>query len=112
MKVNGLTPGQGNPADKLGAAKRPQAAPGKSFADALKKAAQGASEAPSTPAPAAHPGAAAATPSEAAKYPAAESSAETHLATIKHRMQTGYYDSKKVEDAISDKLSGYFDEIA
>jgi hypothetical protein len=39
-------------------------------------------------------------------------SAQEYLETIRFRLKTGYYDNPKVDDALSDKLSGYFDEAA
>lgn len=109
MKVDGLAPGQGNPADKLGGVKRTQAAPGKSFADALKKAGQAPSQ-PASQAPSAYPvHSTPHAPNPAAPPPA--TSSEDHISTIKHRLQTGYYDSKKVNDALGEKLSDYFDEL-
>jgi hypothetical protein len=100
MKVDGVAPGQGNQADKL-AAKRAQPAPAKSFADALKKASQ-TPGAPASGAPAAHPPVGNDLPPPA----------DDHMGTIKYRMQTGYYNNPKVDDALSDKLSGYFDDVA
>jgi hypothetical protein len=109
MKVDGLAPGQGNQADRLGA-KRPQAAPGKSFADALKKAGQAASGAA---VPGSQPaGSQPAFPAPAPMPPPPPPSAEDHISTVKYRLQSGYYESKKVEDALTDKLSGYFDDLA
>jgi hypothetical protein len=96
MKVDGLG-GQGNGVERLGA-KRPQPAPSKSFAEALKKASK-AADAPPQAAPA---------PAKDAPPPPADD----YLSTIKHRLQSGYYNTQKVDDALSDKLSGYFDEIA
>ena len=39
-------------------------------------------------------------------------SADSHIDTIRFRLQTGYYNNPKVDDALSDKLSGYFDDVA
>jgi hypothetical protein len=35
-----------------------------------------------------------------------------HMEMVRFRLKTGYYDSKAIEDALSEKLSGYFDELA
>jgi hypothetical protein len=39
-------------------------------------------------------------------------SAQEYLETIRFRLKTGYYDNPKLDDALSDKLSGYFDDAA
>ena len=39
-------------------------------------------------------------------------SSEDHLKAIKLRMETGYYNTKSVTDALSEKLTGIFDELA
>jgi hypothetical protein len=31
---------------------------------------------------------------------------------VRFRLKTGYYASKAIDDALTDKLSGYFDELA
>jgi len=91
MKLDGVTP-QGNSADRYERAKRAaKAGEGKSFADALKKAAAGGKPppAPETSGPAVDP-----------------------LEHIKEKLKAGFYNTKKIDDALSDKLSGYFDELA
>lgn len=35
-----------------------------------------------------------------------------HMEQVRYRLQSGYYSSKAIEDALSDKLSGYFDDLA
>ena len=106
MKLDGLTPSQGpKGVDRLaGKAKAEPKAGGKSFADALGKA-----QADAAPAPASQPSAAPATPEGAE---AAPPSMDSHMDTIRFRLQSGYYNNPKVDDELSDKLSGFFDEIA
>ncbi len=35
-----------------------------------------------------------------------------HMELVKFRMRTGYYSSKNIDDALTDKLTGYFDDLA
>jgi len=35
-----------------------------------------------------------------------------HMELVRFRLKTGYYASKAINDALTDKLSGYFDELA
>lgn len=35
-----------------------------------------------------------------------------HMELVRFRLKTGYYASKAINDALSDKLSGYFDDLA
>jgi hypothetical protein len=44
--------------------------------------------------------------------PAKRNSNEDHLETIKFRLKTGYYNSKNMDDALTEKLTGFFDELA
>jgi len=95
---------------------------GKSFGALLKKAA--AADAPAVPtAPAAAPAPEAA--AAAAKAPeapvqaeaqaptkAAEAEFADHMETVRFRLKTGYYTSKAIDDALTEKLTGYFDELA
>ena len=37
---------------------------------------------------------------------------EDHMALVKLRVQSGFYTSKTVDDALSDRLTGFFDELA
>lgn len=103
MRLDGLTPSQGpqGPDRPAGARKAEPKAGGKSFADALGKAQ--AQPKPAAPAEAAKP-------SEQA--PPQEPSFGSHIDAIRFRLQSGYYDSPKVNDALGDKLSGYFDDVA
>jgi hypothetical protein len=102
----------------------------KSFASALDKAVTGS--VPGKPAPAAsetaQPAEAAATPaaanpplpadgktpSDAAAAAPADSEAAfaDHMEMVRFRLKTGYYASKALDDALTDKLSGFFDELA
>ncbi len=112
MKLDGLTPSQGpKPVDRLaGKAKAEPKAGGKSFADALGKAQAGASPAAgAAPAPASQP---AAVPAEPQSDQVAPPPMDSHMDTVRFRLQSGYYNNPKVDDELSDKLSGFFDEIA
>jgi hypothetical protein len=111
-------------------AKPAAAKPGaKSFASALDKAVTG--PAPGKPAPAAsetaQPAEAAAptiaknalpadgkTQADAAAAAPADSDAAfaDHMEMVRFRLKTGYYASKALDDALTDKLSGFFDELA
>ncbi|MBW8887007.1 MAG: hypothetical protein JF616_04530 [Fibrobacteres bacterium] len=100
-----------------------------SFAAALKKASD-AAPAPKAAAPALpdapQPLDTAAAPQSqesqtAGKSPAAQSEAPPadsdaafadHMELVRFRLKTGYYASKAINDALTDKLSGYFDELA
>jgi hypothetical protein len=111
----------------------PNKAGANSFADALRKAAT-PSDPPVAPeqAPAAQPAiqpepaeakpsaseaeAAAAPDSDAAGVSDAAAVSDDafadHMELVRFRLKTGYYASKAINDALSDKLSGYFDELA
>ncbi len=112
MKLDGVNPSQGaQPTDRTADTRKagPKAG-GKSFADALGKARAGAAEdaaGPGVPAagnpPAADP---------ATRPPLDAPAADSHIDTIRFRLQTGYYNNPKVDDILSDKLSGYFDDVA
>jgi hypothetical protein len=105
MKLDGITPSQGpGPLDRN---RKPDSkAGGKSFADALGKA-----QANPPPVPGAALPAAASNP--AGDIPAVDSpSMGDPLDAIRFRLQSGYYNNAKIDDALSDRLSGYFDEIA
>jgi hypothetical protein len=126
MKIDGSTSNPGTPANRLGGAKAAPKEGGKSFGAALRKAAAALPKAP--PAPAVPVGSApvpteASSPVEAVPAKAAPKakeaeaaepavSAEDHMETIKFRLKTGYYNSKSVDDALTEKLTGFFDELA
>lgn len=123
MKIEGNKPTQGTEGRRFTAARggAPKEA-GKSFGDLVKKAAAE----PGTPAAAAPAPVASAAPA-AAQAPAAkaadakpqdapakegDTSFADHMETVRFRLKTGYYSSKAIDDALSDKLTGYFDELA
>jgi hypothetical protein len=96
MRTDGVKPASGDPLGNPSPLGRP-AKPGKSFAEALEKAKAAAATSPAgKPAPPSVPAA----------------GEETYLDSIKGRMRAGFYSSQKVDEAISEKLSGYFDELA
>ena len=119
MKIEGNKPTQGTEGRRFtaGRAGAPKEA-GKSFGDLVKKAAA------EPPAPAAAaPAPAAASAGKAAEAKAGEAKPEApakegetsfadHMETVRFRLKTGYYSSKAIDDALSDKLTGYFDELA
>lgn len=121
MKIEGQTPLKGTPAEKP-SVKAPPKTAGKPFGTAFDKAV--ASPNTSLTAPAPNP--IVQTPSpELTATPAlthpegplkdsqnSEISHEDNLETIKFRLKTGYYNSKPVTDALTEKLSGFFDELA
>lgn len=108
MKLDGLTPSKGtDPLDRLSGKAKAKAEPkagGKSFADALGKAQGGPPPAPAGQAPVES--------SAPSVEPSAPPPMESHMDTIRFRLQSGYYNNPKVDDELSDKLSGFFDEIA
>lgn len=135
MKIDGSAPIKGTPGDRPAASKANPKGDGKSFAAAFNKAAtahplgSSPSPAPAAPAPVAAttpaaatlaPAQAAASHEEAALNPApkegpvkhASISSEDHMEAIKFRLKTGYYNTKNVDDALTDKLTGFFDELA
>ena len=128
MKIEGTPKPQGSETRRFSAAK-PSAPGGKSFGDALKKAA--AAPAPESPLPAqpsldssvqARPGldatpaptaagAAAGNPGPV-KSAANPASFENHMEMVKLRLKSGYYSGSNIDEALSDRLTGYFDELA
>lgn len=108
MQFDGLKSTQGPQGPDRGAAPRkadPKAG-GKSFADALGKAkaqaqptAAGTAASPSTPEP-------------PKADPAPEPFMGSHIDAIRLKLQSGYYNNPKIDDALSDKLSGFFDDVA
>ena len=119
MKIDGNKPTQGTEGRRFTAARAgaPKEA-GKSFGDLVKKA---AAEPAPAPAPAQAPVAKAETKAADAKPEAATSAAAAkegdasfadHMETVRFRLKTGYYSTKAIDDALSDKLTGYFDELA
>lgn len=114
MQLDGLKPTPGtNPAERLKG--KSKADPGnasagaKSFGDALARAKSAGQPSPASPAYPAAPA------QQTAGGPAPEPAlppAESNIDTIRFRLQSGYYNNPKVADALSDKLSGYFDDVA
>lgn len=101
MQVDGIHPNGPDSLDKLsGKRKAEPKAGGKSFADALGKARSGAQP------PAAPPQA---VPPTGGDQPPPM---DNHIDTVRFRLQSGYYNNSKIDDAISDKLSGFFDDVA
>jgi hypothetical protein len=98
----------------------------KSFSDILGRAKAGQAPAPQPPSNpvAAGPSGAPVLPARAAARPPvanpaappssvpAEATPENHMDLIRFRMKTGYYNNPQVDDALGDKLSGYFDDAA
>lgn len=101
MKVDGQNPSQGTgPLDRAsGSRKAAPKAGGKSFSEALGKA-QNASSVPKG------------SPSAAAGAGSSDPPMDKHFDTIRFRLQSGYYNDPKIDDALSDKLSGLFDDFA
>ena len=120
MKIEGNKPTQGPDGRRFsaGRASAPKES-GKSFGAILKKASAEAAPAPapSTPAPAADSAAAPVKAAEgkaeeAADAAGGEAAFADHMETVRFRLRTGYYTSKAIDDALTDKLTGYFDELA
>lgn len=120
MKIEGKIPTQGPEGRRFPAAISASNQGAKSFGAELKKAVSSGKGSP-PPAPAKSLAHEAASGTESvskeaipAKAKAAEEPAsfEDHLAMVKLRVQSGYYTSKSIDDALSDRLTGYFDELA
>lgn len=118
MKIDGTPKPQGSDARRFSVGKAAPKEGGKSFREALKKASAAPSEpAQPAPAPAAPANAASDSPAissgKAKANPAAESASfADHMEMVKLRLKSGYYTGKNMDEALSDKLSGYFDELA
>lgn len=114
MKLDGVTPSHGpqGPDRTAGPRKAEPKAGGKSFADLLGKA-QGAGGPPAgAPAAPADAASQAMPPMDPVARPnMGEPPADNHIETIRQRLQSGYYNNPKVDDALSDKLTGYFDDV-
>jgi hypothetical protein len=127
MKIEGKIPTQGPEGRRFQASKSAPVAGGKSFGAELKKAVASGTG-PAQPAlaktlPASDPviaeeassaESAAKPETKASKGKSAEESAsfDEHMELVKLRLKSGYYTSKTVDDALSDRLTGYFDELA
>ena len=125
MKIDGTAPTQGPEGSRFQAAKSITAKEGgKSFGALLKKA----TEAKPVPAPGS---AAPATGSAAVSTPSAPAEAKvprdnvqarkdesetadfaSHMEMVKMRLKSGYYNNTNVNDALSEKLTGFFDDLA
>ncbi|MDB5103574.1 MAG: hypothetical protein JWP91_1263 [Fibrobacteres bacterium] len=125
MKIDGKTPTQGPDARRFSAGKSaPPKEGGKSFGAALKKAAEAARTVPGNPIQTAQepaqPAPAPAAPIRADGSPAAvegKDQAEPanfadHMELVKFRLKSGYYTNTKVDEALTEKLTGYFDDLA
>jgi hypothetical protein len=125
MEIRGNKPAEGSEARRFSAGKAAPKPGAKSFGAVLKQAAAGSGPAPAPVEPpreaAASAQASAADPEKttegasAQAAPPAPASAETsfadHMEMVRFRLKTGYYASKAIDDALTDKLSGYFDEL-
>ena len=113
MQLDGLHPKHAQGPDSVsgtgkglsGPRKGDGKAAGKSFADALGKAKAAGQGQPAPQAPASPQ----ATGPEAAPPPESGSQG-SHIDQIRLRLQSGYYNTHKVDDALSEKLSDYFDD--
>jgi hypothetical protein len=125
MKIDGTAPTQGPEGRRFQAAKaNPAKEGGKSFGALLKKATAPA-PAPSAPIPAsaqesaAVSSAPAASESTASEPKIAKKRADSepadfanHMEMVKLRLKSGYYNNTNVDDALSEKLTGFFDDLA
>ncbi|MEO6094847.1 MAG: hypothetical protein ABIW76_03875 [Fibrobacteria bacterium] len=123
MKIEGTAPTQGPDGRRFSAAKSaPPKEGGKSFGALLKKAGEGKPVPASDSAPASAPAQTLSTPAPAPvemKTPgAAGESADapesfaSHMDMVKLRLKSGYYHNTNIDDALSEKLTGYFDDLA
>ncbi len=113
MQLDGLHPNRAQGPDSVsgtgkglsGPRKGEGKAAGKSFADALGKAKAAGQALPTPQAPV---GPLATGPADST---APESGSQgSHIDQIRFRLQTGYYNTHKVDDALSEKLSDFFDD--
>ncbi len=133
MKVEGTPKPQSSEARRFSAAKASPKAGGKSFGDALKKAAAVPAALPeasvaaipvvdnpnfapdlpgSTEPGLPESGKPAAAQSADASQAADPASFENHMEMVKLRLKAGYYSGSNIDEALSEKLTGYFDELA
>ncbi len=128
MKIDGTAPAQGPEGRRFQAAKsNPAQAGGKSFGALLKKATETApAPAQPSPAPASAQASAATATSTASTASASDSEAKVakkredsdpadfanHMEMVKLRLKSGYYNNANVNDALSEKLTGFFDDLA
>lgn len=94
----------------------PQAAAGPASAPDTPAAPASPPEAPASVAPeetAGKPIAPGAEPAEGSAESGGESASfEDHMEQVRLRLKSGYYTSKNIDEALSDRLSGYFDDLA
>ena len=122
MKIDGTAPTQGPEGRRFQAAKSiPAKEGGKSFGALLKKAAgapagtpasaPSAAPAPSGPVQAQAPAISEPVPrkKDAESGPA---DFANHMEMVKLRLKSGFYNNTNVEDALSEKLTGFFDDLA
>lgn len=133
MEIRNQKPVSGSEPRRFSAKPANPKAGAKSFASALDKAVSGSAPVNTAPGPSettqpaegAAPAAVAKSPlpaegkapadagDAAATAPAdTEASFADHMELVRFRLKTGYYASKALDDALTDKLSGYFDELA
>lgn len=112
MRIEGTQPNKGISGENAGGAKASPKAGGKSFGAALEKAASALSRNANPPATPASGHSGPASPSKpAAPADGAATTPADSLEMIRFRMKTGYYNSKSLDDALTDKLTGYFDDL-
>ncbi|GEM_PF-2425854 len=135
MQIDGSAPVKGTQGDRTAASKPASKGDGKSFAAAFKKASTAHPLVPTTPPVPPAPASATTAANQPAPVPEAKCdpapenalqnsaakegpvknaaiSAEDHMETIKFRLKSGYYNTKNVDEALTDKLTGFFDELA
>ncbi len=129
MEIKNNKPVEGSEPRRFSAGRAASKPGASSFAAALKKAseaapaAQGGAPVPpeppqpienaAAPEPQASPTDGESPASKAEAAPADPDAAfADHMELVRFRLKTGYYASKAINDALSDKLSGYFDELA
>lgn len=141
MKIEGNPKSQGPEARRFSARKAAPGDGGKTFGEALKKAAAGLpgakapADADTVAAKAGPDGSSSASvpPQTGSIQPAPEGEAnpeaegalrskgaadaepksfESHMEMVKLRLKSGYYSSQKIDEALSDRLTGYFDDFA
>lgn len=129
MEIRNQKPVSGSEPRRFSAKPADPKAGAKSFASALDKAVSGPVPGKTAPEPsettqpaegAAPPAAAkpplpaeGKAPADTAAAPAdTEAAFADHMDMVRFRLKTGYYASKALDDALTDKLSGYFDELA
>jgi hypothetical protein len=122
MEIRGNKPAEGSEARRFSAGRAAPKPGAKSFGAVLKQAVSDTGPVPDPVKPPGENAPAAQAPADKASgnsaahaAPAAPASPETsfadHMEMVRFRLKTGYYASKAIDDALTDKLSGYFDEL-